>query len=114
MSNQKQELKHILKIYVDEKRIRTKPYILNTFGNICYGILTELSNIEIKEQFLFEIFTGEGEGNKVSITQDLNKLTLKPYVQDMILKTLVGFISSLGDIPDNLNQAKIKIEYQKK
>ena len=54
----KKELKYDLKIYIDEKRIKTKPFILNTLGNICkgfFGLAIDADQVPVKSGLRFQI-----------------------------------------------------------
>ncbi len=107
------ELKYTLKLYIDNKRIPTKPYILNTLGNICAGFFEELK--EIPEQRKIVIFFNEV--NKLDTiatisSEDIN-IELKKFVQILMKKTIFGFISSLNDIPSTFPDSEVKIEYEK-
>lgn len=107
-------LKYKLKLMVNQHRIGTKPYILNTLGNICEGFLSELEDIPKNEEITILIIPNSKEDEKVKIFSPSKTVPIKVYVQDLILKTLLGFISTLKDIPEDLEDSEIEIIFDSK
>ncbi len=110
----KKTLKYFLKLYVDEKRIPTKPYILNTLGNVCKGFFDELTSTAPDSSLVLKITPQNPKEKQVSIECEGNDVEIKGFVQELILKTLIGFISTLNDLPESFPTSLIKIEYQTK
>lgn len=102
-------LKYKLKIIVNQHRIGTKPYILNTLGNICEGFLSELEDVPINEEISFLIIPNSKEDERVKISSPSKTVPIKAYVQELILKTLLGFISTLQGIPEDLENIETEI-----
>ncbi len=109
---EKKALKYTLKLYVDEKRIPTKLYILNTLGNVCKGFFDEMKQISRTSPIILEIHSQEPEEKQVTIVCDGVNVEIKGFVQDLILKTLLGYISALNGLPESFSSSPIKIEYQ--
>ena len=107
-------LKYKLKLIVNQHRIGTKPYILNTLGNICQGFLSELEDVPKNEKISFLIAPKSKEDERVRIFTPSKTVTIKAYVQELILKTLLGFISTLNDIPEDLEDSEIEIIIESK
>lgn len=110
----KEPLKYKLKIYVDEKRIATKPYILNTFGHILKGFFLEFKDFSFEGPIHMELNDFLPENEKVKVIAADKPVELKSFVQDLIISTIFGFISSLSDIPDSFPDCTIKIEFEEK
>ncbi len=102
-------LKYKLKLIVNKHRIGTKPYILNTLGNICEGFLSELEDVPKNEKISFLIAPKSEVDERVKIYSPTKTVPIKAYVQELILKTLLGFISTLNDIPKDLEDSEIEI-----
>ncbi|WP_371806305.1 hypothetical protein [Candidatus Lokiarchaeum ossiferum] len=111
---EKKALKYGLKLYIDGKRIATKPFILNTLGNVCHGFFTELNEVTEDRVILLEIFSKEPQCKQVIMKCGEFLVEIKPFVQDLIMKTLLGFISSLNGLPESFPHSPVKIEYQVK
>jgi len=107
-------LKYKLKLIVNQHRIGTKPYILNTLGNICYGFLSELEDVPKNEKISILIIPNSKEDERVKIFSPSKTVPIKAYVQKLILKTLLGFISTLKNIPEDLEDSKIEIIFDSK
>ena len=102
-------LKYKLKIIVNQHRIGTKPYILNTLGNICEGFLSELEDVPKNEEISFLIVPNSKEGERVKIFSPSKTVTIKGFVQELIIKTILGFISTLQGIPEDLENTETQI-----
>lgn len=111
---EKKALKYGLKLYIDEKRIATKPFILNTLGNICHGFFKELNEVTEDHEIILEIFSQEPQGKQVLLSCGESPIEIKAFVQDLIMKTILGFISSLNGLPESFPSNPIKIIYQVK
>jgi len=107
--NKKHILKYKLKLVVNQHRIGTKPYILNTLGNICEGFLSELEDVPKNEKITILIIPNLKEDERVKIFSPSITVPIKAYVQELILRTILGFISTLKDIPKDLEDSKIEI-----
>ena len=107
--NKKHILKYKLKLVVNQHRIGTKPYILNTLGNICEGFLSELEDVPKNEKITILIIPNSKEDERVKIFSPSITVPIKAYVQELILRTILGFISTLKDIPEDLEGSKIEI-----
>ena len=112
--NKKHILKYKLKLIVNQHRIGTKPYILNTLGNICEGFLSELEDVPKNEKISILIIPNSKEDERVKIVSPSKTVSIKGYVQKLILKTLLGFISTLNDIPEDLENSEIEIIFESK
>ncbi|MHA1720784.1 MAG: hypothetical protein ACTSWX_04275 [Promethearchaeota archaeon] len=113
-TKKKELLKYKLKLIINQHRIGTKPYILNTLGNLCEAFLAELKDIPKNEMIEIIIAPNEKENEKVKIKGESNNVSLEPYVQEMIMKTLIGFISTLKGIPEDLDNSQIEITFDHK
>jgi len=113
-TKKKHILKYKLKLIVDQNRIGTKPYILNTLGNICEGFLSELEDVPKNEKITILLIPNSKEDERVKIFSPSKTVPIKAYVQKLILKTLLGFISTLKDIPEDLEDLKIEIIFDSK
>ena len=102
-------LKYELKLIVNQHRIGTKPYILNTLGNICEGFLSELKDVPKNEKISFLIVPNSKEDERVKISSQSITVSIQNFVQELIMKTLLGFISTLQGIPDDLENSEIEI-----
>jgi len=49
------------------------------------------------------------EDERVKISSPTKTVPIKAYVQELILKTLLGFVSTLKDIPEDLEDSEIEI-----
>jgi len=108
-TKKKQILKYKLKLIVNQHRIGTKPYILNTLGNICEGFLSELEDVPKNEKITILIIPNLKEDERVKIFSPSITVPIKAYVQELILRTILGFVSTLKDIPEDLEDSKIEI-----
>ncbi|MHA1475426.1 MAG: hypothetical protein ACTSPA_07320 [Promethearchaeota archaeon] len=108
-TKKKQILKYKLKLIVNQHRIGTKPYILNTLGKVCEGFLSELEDVPKNEKITILIIPNSKEDERVKIFSPSKTVPIKVYVQKLILKTLLGFISTLKDIPEDLENSEIEI-----
>ncbi|QEE14225.1 hypothetical protein DSAG12_00036 [Promethearchaeum syntrophicum] len=110
----KHPLKYKLKLIVNQHRIGTKPYILNTLGNLCQGFLSELKDVPKNEKINILIVPNSKEDEKVKIFSPSETIPIQIFVQDLIMKTLLGFISTLEGIPDDLENSETKIMIEPK
>ena len=108
-TKKKQILKYKLKLIVNQHRIGTKPYILNTLGNICQAFLSELKDVPLNEKISFLIIPNLKEDERVKIFSYSKTVSIQVFVQELIMKTLLGFISTLQGIPDDLENSEIEI-----
>ena len=108
-TKKKQILKYKLKLSVNQHRIGTKPYILNTLGNICKGFLSDIKDVPEKEKVSFLIIPNSNEGDRVKISSPSITIPIQNFVQDLIMKTLLGFVSTLQGVPENLENSEIEI-----
>ncbi len=108
-SKKKHILKYKLKLIVNQHRIGTKPYILNTLGNLCEGFLSELEDVPKNEKISFLIVPNLKEDERVKIFSPSKTVPIKAFVQELIIKTLLGFISTLQGIPEDLENSEIEI-----
>ena len=106
-----------LVIQINEKKSPMIPFIQNVFGNILSATLKELENIgsegliqEIKCDITPELYPN----NHVLLTVGDKSIEMKPFIQNMIWKTLTGFLSSLKKMPEDLHTAKIAISMKAK
>ncbi|MHA1648290.1 MAG: hypothetical protein ACTSVL_12035 [Promethearchaeota archaeon] len=107
-------LKYKLKLIVNQHRIGMKPYILNTLGNICEGFLSELEDVPKDEKISILIIPNSKEDERVKIFSPSITVPIKDYVQELILRTILGFISTLRDIPEDLKNSEIEIIFESK
>ena len=113
-TKKKQILKYKLKLIVNQHRIGTKPYILNTLGNLCQSFLSELKDVPKNEKISILIIPNSKEDERVKIVSPSKTVSIKGYVQELILKTLLGFISTLNGIPEDLENSEIEIIFESK
>ena len=113
-TKKKQILKYKLKLIVNQHRIGTKPYILNTLGNICEGFLSELKDVPKNEKISFLIVPNSKEDERVKISSPSITVPIQTFVQDLIMKTLLGFVSTLQGIPEDLENSEIEIIIEQK
>jgi hypothetical protein len=109
--------KYDLKVKVNDKKIPMIPFIKNTFGHVFIAVIQDLENIGTEnqgERIICNIFPTQDKGDIVKIKIAEQELTMKPFIQDMIWKTLAGFLSSLKKMPENLLKAHVYINMQKK
>ena len=119
-ANAKPKLLYKLKIWVDDKEVGLKPFIFNTMGRICESLLSELkdmSNAEVKEKTMIIIDPRCDSQDQVKLQVGALSIELNDYVQNMIRKTLAGFLWSLKDLAtsyDDLMMKNIIIDYERK
>jgi hypothetical protein len=107
----------VVKLKINDEPIGIKEYVQHTFAGVILGLLTEIRDINLKEvkKILITITPNKTEPEQVIVEVDGNCPALKSFVQQMIWRTLVGFISSLNKVPptwDDLMKAVISIEYK--
>ena len=102
-------LKYKLKLIVNGHRIGTKPYILNTLGNICEGFLSELKDVPKNEKISFLIVPNSKDDERVKISSPSKAVQIQTYVQELIMKTLLAFISTLDLENSDLENSEIEI-----
>ena len=107
--NKKHILKYKLKLIINQHRIGTKPYILNTLGNICKGFLSELKDVPKNEKISFLIVPNSKEDERVKISSPSKTVPIQTYVQELIMKTLLAFISTLDLENSDLENSEIEI-----
>ena len=96
--------------------IPVKNYILTTFSRVVQGLVQELGGVGdegILKEITLEIDPKSGSDSLVYFELDKEEIFIKDYVQDMIWKTITGFLSTLKDIPDNLSEKPISITIEK-
>lgn len=108
--------KFFLEIYIEEKKLPMIPFIQNVFGGIFFGILQELNDISpdyYDNNCECRINSDKNSEQCVIITFGDNTLIIKKFIQEMIWKTLIGYISSLKKVPENLIDANISFIIKK-
>jgi hypothetical protein len=116
----KPKLLYKLKIWVNDKEVGLKPFIFNTLGKICESLLSELKDIsdaKMKEKTMIIFDPRCDSQDQVKVQVGALSIELNDYVQDMIWKTIVGFLWSLKDLASSYDELKCKniiIEYERK
>jgi hypothetical protein len=118
----KEPIKYKLSLKVNAHLIGMKPMVLNTLGHICEAIFTELKDItldDLYEPILLMIGSGCdfcGPEDRVKLQVGEKSIALKGWVQEMIARTIWGYMTSLKDIPadSSFDESQIMLEMQKK
>ncbi|WP_457557317.1 hypothetical protein [Candidatus Harpocratesius sp.] len=110
-------VKYQIKLWVNDQRIPMKPYVSNTFGNLCIAFLSELKGFDLEKLSKIQIFPQNQPEKLIDLKVGEDSIDLKEFVQVQMWKTLLGFISVLDKVPvspDELDKAIIKIELLKR
>ena len=102
-----------LTLSLEGKKVPLIPYIINTCGHIFLATIKDLEGCgpnEWDKQIICTIDPSNDMKSRLILSIGDNIITLKPFIQDMIWKTLAGFISSLKKVPDNLLQLTIELK----
>ena len=109
----KASVRYKLQLSVNGSHIPMKPYIVNTLGDVICGLLRSLSGVgdlTSARSIFLEMDPKAEEDRRVLFELAGNEIVIKYFVQLMIRKTINGFLSSLNDIPHNLEDLPIVIE----
>ena len=109
----KASVRYKLQLSVNGSHIPMKPYIVNTLGDVICGLLRSLSGVgdlTSARSIFLEMDPKAEEDRRVLFELAGNEIVIKYFVQLMIRKTINGFLSSLNDIPHNLEHLPIVIE----
>ena len=116
-SKMKPTLKYKNKILIADHQIGLKPFLHNTFGNIVYAILVELKDIPAEGEVTMQIDPTATEEQRLVLKIGGKDFELHAFVQDMMHKTIAGWLSSLKDVvPEGTNIFKtpLSISLQRK
>ncbi|TFH30674.1 MAG: hypothetical protein E4G98_01610 [Promethearchaeota archaeon] len=108
---------YTIKLWLDDQRIPTKPFIMNTLGNVCFAFFREYKDFPASGLIDVQMLPRNPPDQRVVLTVDGTALILKEFVQNLFWKTIVGFLSVLNKIPtemDQLLQKPIRIQLSEK
>jgi hypothetical protein len=89
--------KYKIRLLINKEPIGIKEFVATTFGNVIIALLTDLKEINLSTAKKIHITAEPESADKVRFKVQVDSITpdLKPFVQEMIHRTLLGFISSL-------------------
>ena len=102
-----------LEIQINEKKVPMIPFIQNIFGNVFYAMIKELNEIEpidFQNYITCKITPNSDHDNRVVLAVENREIKIKPFIQDMLWKTLTGYLSTLKKIPVDLMTLNISIK----
>lgn len=105
-------VKYTIKLWINEERIPTKPFIMNTLGNLCWAFFDEYRDFPQSGLVDLRINPQNPPNSLVLLKVDETPIELKEFVQALLWRSLLGFISVLNKIPvqkDQLETADIHI-----
>ena len=95
---------YTIKLWLDDQRIPTKPFIMNTLGNVCFAFFREYKDFPASGVIDVKMLPNNPSDQRVVLTVDKNPIGLKEFVQALFWKTIVGFLSELNKIPAEMEQ----------
>jgi hypothetical protein len=67
-----------------------------------------------QSEIVLKIAPDAPKNAKIQLSSENKNVEVKDFVQDLMVKTFLGFISALDDLPESFPKAPIRIEYQVK
>ena len=108
---------YFIKLWVDDQRIPTKPFIMNTLGNVCIALFRELKDFSTSGLIDLKMQPHNPPDQRVVLTVDETPIFLKEFVQDLVWNTIMGYLSVLNKVPaerEKLMQKSIRIQISEK
>ena len=105
-----------LAVLLDGKKVPMIPFILNTCGHIFLGAIKDLEDCgqELEDNVIkCTINPNNDIDSRMKMTINEKEIQMKAFIQDMIWKTLAGFLSSLKKIPENLLELPLELTIKK-
>jgi hypothetical protein len=89
------------KLTINEKPIGIKTFVQITLGNIVVGLIQDLKEVEFGEESVINLQVNPkaAENKQFILDIDGKNVAVKDYVQQMIWRTIAGFISALEGVP---------------
>ncbi len=107
--------KYDFTLKIDEKKVPMIPYILNLCGDLFGALIKELEHVGeegLTKKITCQIDPLKDPKERVLLHVGEEQIEIKAFIQDMIWKTLAGFLSSLKKIPEDLLEKPIALAYQ--
>lgn len=109
--------KYKIRLIINKKPVGIKEFVATSLGNVIVGLLADLKEINLSTIKKIQIQMEPEVANIDRLKLQIDSITpeLNPFVQEMIRRTLLGFISSLHKIPPTfpeLMAATIQIDLE--
>jgi hypothetical protein len=109
--------KYKIRLLINQEPIGIKEFVATSFGNVIIALLRDLKEINLSTTKKIHIKAEPESADKVRFKLQVDSITLdlNQFVQEMIHRTLLGFISSLHRVPSSfpeLMAATIQIDLE--
>ncbi|MHA1611325.1 MAG: hypothetical protein ACTSVZ_02300 [Promethearchaeota archaeon] len=111
------DVHYTIKLWLEDQRVPTHVYIMNTLGNVCFAFFREFKNFPVSGLIDVKMLPQNPLDQRVVLTVDETAIELKEFVQALFWKTIVGFLSVLNKVPtdmEELLQKSIRIQLSEK